>query len=137
MKQSKLSTPALKKKAQITFNAYIRARDAGCKCISCGKNEVQQAGHYYSAGKYGLLRFNEDNTNGQCVYCNYHLHGNLLEYRENLIKKIGVERFEKLELLSKIKTPVKNDRFLFQEIIDTYKEKKLKLHFGEPDKEDF
>ena len=135
MQKSKLSTPKLKIKAQQVFNEYIRARDFGKPCISCGSMNTSQASHFYSAGKYSLLRFNEDNVHLACLRCNYFLHGNLIPYRENLIKKIGIELFEKLELLSKIKAPVKNDRFLFQEIIDTYKEKKLQLHFGKPDKD--
>lgn len=117
---SKLSTPKLKQKAQTVFNAWIRKRDEGLGCISCGSYNQIQAGHFYSAGHHNNLRFNEDNTNSQCLQCNFFLSGNLLKYRENLIKKIGLERVERLDLLSKIRT-TKNDRYLFETIIEKYK----------------
>jgi hypothetical protein len=44
-----------------------------------------------------MVRFDEDNVHLQCEYCNTSLSGNLLRYRENLINKIGIERFEQLE----------------------------------------
>jgi hypothetical protein len=79
-------------KTQKVFNTYIRLRDAGKPCISCGVDKIEQASHYYSAGKYSHLRFNEDNVHGSCLRCNYYLHGNLIPYRRNLLDKIGAER---------------------------------------------
>ena len=43
------------------------------------------------------LRFNEDNVHKQCQPCNTHLHGNLLSYRIELIKKIGQDKVDLLE----------------------------------------
>jgi predicted nucleic acid-binding protein len=83
---------------QTIFNKYIRLRDANDPCISCGAvNTMFHAGHYVSVGANVLLRFNEDNVHKQCAKCNTFMHGNLIEYRKNLIKKIGVERVEYLE----------------------------------------
>ena len=87
---------------QVQFNAYIRARDKDLDCISCGKSRYDKkivfaAGHFYPT-TYQYLRFNEDNVHKQCnKYCNMMKRGNLLEYRPNLIKKIGMERFLALE----------------------------------------
>ena len=67
------------------FHLYIRNRDQGKPCISCGKKTKLQAGHFYSAGKHPQLRFNEDNVHGQCLSCNYYKSGDLLNYRINLI----------------------------------------------------
>jgi len=120
-KYSKLSTPNLKKKAQIVFNAWIRKRDSNESCISCGSYNTEHASHYYSAGKHNNLRFEEDNVWLSCKKCNYFMHGNLIPYRENLIKKIGLKRVERLDMLSKIRS-TKDDRFLFIEIIERYKE---------------
>ena len=87
------------KLAQAAFNTYIRTRDKGQPCISCGSTTGKEnAGHYMSVGSTPELRFNEDNVHKQCEYCNTHLSGNLINYRINLIKKIGVERVEFLEL---------------------------------------
>jgi len=71
---------------QVIFNKYIRLRDKDKGCVSCGKplKGKYDAGHYYSTGSYPELRFNEWNVWGQCVYCNQHCHGNLIEYRERL-----------------------------------------------------
>lgn len=87
------------KHAQIAFNAYIRARDAGNGCISCGKNSgaKMNAGHYLSTGAHPELRFAESNCHLQCEWCNSYLSGNIARYRINLIEKIGLEKVEWLE----------------------------------------
>jgi hypothetical protein len=83
---------------QIVFNKYIRERDKDLPCISCKRFNVEEfhAGHYI-ASTYQYHRFNEDNVNKQCSYCNTHLRGALIDYRVNLIEKIGLERVEYLE----------------------------------------
>lgn len=95
--------PKLIAKCQAFFNEYIRLRDLSgshFKCISCGEIKSERfmhAGHFYNVGHYAGLRFDEDNCHGQCSYCNTFLHGNLIEYRDNLFFKIGAERFESLK----------------------------------------
>jgi len=83
------------KATQAIFNKYIRLRD-GNICISCGKVITGQvhAGHYLTDK---ALRYNENGTNSQCVKCNNWLSGNQIEYRINLIKKIGLPAVEELE----------------------------------------
>lgn len=95
-KKKELSLPRLLKKAQDTFNAFIRARDANKGCISCGK-PVEHAGHFFSEGHFPALRFNEVNVNGQCCRCNRHLHGNLIFYRSGLVKRYGEQKVLMLE----------------------------------------
>lgn len=91
--------PELTKKAQAAFNRYIRLRDRGLPCISCGTpwKENFQACHYVPAGRSNKLRFEEDNVHGGCVRCNLYESGNLRGYRIGLIERIGVERVEQLE----------------------------------------
>jgi hypothetical protein len=91
------SLSKLLKKAQIIFNAYIRKRDEGLPCISCGKIKELQAGHYVPQGKSSYLRFNEWNVNGECAGCNFFDSFHLVGYRKNLIHKIGIENVEWLE----------------------------------------
>ena len=120
---SKKTVAQLRAIAVTHFHKYIRNRDEGKPCISCGSFTTLQAGHFYSAGNNPSVRFNEDNVHGQCKKCNYFLSGNLIPYRQNLIEKIGQERFDKLELniqLSK-RTSYKWDRFYLLEIIEKYK----------------
>lgn len=88
--------------AQKEFNAWIRARDfaAGYGCISCGtKADVQYAaGHYRTVAAAPHLRYSEDNVHLQCnKNCNSAKAGNVVEYRINLVKRIGLARVEALE----------------------------------------
>ncbi|TEW24926.1 recombination protein NinG, partial [Histophilus somni] len=87
------------KELQGVFNRFIRLRDKNLPCISCGRYHQGQwhAGHYRSVGACPELRFNEDNVHKQCSVCNNHKSGNVIEYRINLVAKIGVERVEFLE----------------------------------------
>lgn len=87
------------KEAQVAFNAFIRARDANEPCISCGRfhQGAYDAGHYRSVGSMPALRFDEDNCHKQCVPCNQHKAGNVVEYRLRLRAKIGEERLARLE----------------------------------------
>ncbi len=116
--------PWLLDKATFYFNRYIRERDAKVGCISCGSySGVMHAGHFFSAGHHAAVRFDERNVNKQCLRCNNFLHGNLLPYRDNLIKKIGQKSFNDLEQTMKYYKRVgyKHDRILLIEIIENYK----------------
>ena len=85
--------------AQAAFNKFIRERDKDEPCISCQRfhNGQYHAGHYRSIGACPELRFEEMNVHKQCAPCNNHLSGNAIDYRINLVKKIGVENVEWLE----------------------------------------
>jgi hypothetical protein len=94
--------PQLVKLAQIAFNSYIRARDAGKPCICCGKPLGTEpnsfdAGHYRSVGSAPHMRFVEDNVHGQTKYCNNYLASNPVGYRKGLIERIGLARVEQIE----------------------------------------
>ena len=87
------------KEAQAAFNAWVRARDAELPCVSCGRHHDGQwhAGHYLSTGARPELRFEPLNVWKQCAPCNTHLSGNLVLYRAELIRRIGLEKVEWLE----------------------------------------
>ena len=88
------------REAQALVNAFVRERDRDKPCISCGRFHTGQhhAGHYRSVGSCPELRFDADfNIHKQCSVCNNHLSGNLINYRRNLIIKIGLEKVEWLE----------------------------------------
>lgn len=92
------------KEAQQAFNSFVRYRDqlAGYPCISSGRpldwsGNAVDAGHYRSVGSAPHLRFNEDNCHAQSKKDNQWLSGNAVDYRINLIKRIGLERVEALE----------------------------------------
>lgn len=121
-KSKSLTLPKLTEKAQKVFNAAIRKRDMDAGCISCPNGKVENAGHYFAAGKYNALRFNEMNVNGQCVQCNKYNHGNLIHYRIGLVKKYGADKVEMLEGLAKRQVH-KWNRLELEQIIEIYKQK--------------
>lgn len=95
------------KDAQAAFNRYIRIRDEGKPCVSCGSPLVGKsnyltgsaidASHYRSRGAASHLKFNVFNVHSSCTRCNRQLSGNAVEYRIRLIVRIGLERVELLE----------------------------------------
>lgn len=114
--------------AQKVFNTYIRLRDKGLPCISCDKplreNDIN-ASHFFSVGSSPNLRFNEDNVHNSCIRCNKELHGNLLEYRIRLPKRIGLGRLEALEQARN--TPALYKIEDVKEIIKKYRKKIAEL----------
>ena len=110
------------KKAQEAFNAFIRERDSGQGCISCGIQTGQfHAGHFVSVGHGGSgLRFSERNCNLQCAQCNTYKSGNIALYRANLVKKIGLGDVDELE---STKAPIKLTLEEIIEIKETYRAK--------------
>ena len=93
------SKPEWASEAQTAFNAWVRTRDFGQPCISCGRHHQGQyhAGHYLSVGARPELRFEPLNVHKQCSVCNLHFSGNALLFRKALLIKIGLERVEWLE----------------------------------------
>ena len=87
------------KETQTVFNQFIRLRDKEEPCISCQRHHKGQyhSGHYRSVGAHPELRFDELNVHKQCSVCNNYLSGSLVEYRINLINKIGIDAVNYLE----------------------------------------
>lgn len=88
-----------RKELQVLVNRFIRLRDKDKPCISCLKplKAKYDAGHYRSSGGNPEIRFEELNIHAQCVHCNQYLSGNLIDYRINLIQRIGLDKVEWLE----------------------------------------
>ncbi|WP_431612920.1 recombination protein NinG [Enterobacter chengduensis] len=86
--------------AQTAFNRYVRLRDAGKPCISCGRLPEQKfggtmdCGHYRTRGAAAHLAFNLHNTAAQCVYCNRDRDGAQKAFEQGLIERIGAEKVE-------------------------------------------
>ena len=73
---------------QKEINQIVRLIDKDCPCISSGRpyRSDDQAGHFYSVGSTPALRFNLLNLWSQSIKDNMHNSGNLLNYREQLVK---------------------------------------------------
>ena len=92
------------REAQRAFNAYVRARDIGRNCVSCGAVQGATAyggkfdcGHYRSTGAAPHLRFHTLNAAAQCVRCNRDLSGNTVEMRKGMVARLGEDRVQALE----------------------------------------
>ena len=87
------------------FAKWIKERDSTSReisftCISCGRIKPTSqfnCGHYHSR-RYMSLRWDEKNNNGQCIYCNLHLKGNIQGYAMGLIAKYGKGIIQELEI---------------------------------------
>jgi hypothetical protein len=76
------------KSAQQSVNAWVRLRDTGKPCISCGKPDdgthQRHASHFRSVKACSSQRYSTKNIFASCRVCNEILSGNLLEYRQRL-----------------------------------------------------
>jgi hypothetical protein len=132
----------LVKKLDRVFSVYIRLKESDgkgfCTCITCGKMHHYKGihnGHFIPRDRKAT-RFNEMNCHPQCVYCNYHKHGQPDIYRSRLIEMYGKEEVEKLERLAQMGGA--DDSISLQQKIKEYKEKVKALKKGkdlEGDKE--
>ena len=125
MKNDLKTTQDWLKEAQTHFNHFIRLRDNGLWCVSCGlPPKKKNAGHYFSSGGHSNVRFDEDNVHLQCEACNTYLSGNLLNYQIGIQKRIGAQKL--LELQERAHTEKRWSVDELKEIIRIYK-KKIKL----------
>ncbi|MFD2641836.1 recombination protein NinG [Pseudomonas japonica] len=87
------------REVQTVFNQWVRLRDADLPCISCGRHHQGQyhAGHYRTVGANPELRFEPLNVHKQCAPCNNHKSGDIVNYRINLVRRIGAEAIAFLE----------------------------------------
>lgn len=88
------------REAQQAFNQWIRLRDADLGCVSCNKPATWQgqwhASHFLSVGSSPEHRFNPANVHKACSICNNHLSGNILGFRPELERRIGLRAVEEL-----------------------------------------
>lgn len=112
------------KKAQSAFNAFIRARDAGKPCISCGKpddgSHQRHASHFRSIGACRELRYDESNVHASCSVCNNYMSGNIAGYTPALIEKIGQGEVDRL---NRTQAPKKWTRQQLEELAAYYRKK--------------
>ena len=83
--------PDLVKKLDRVFSLYIRLRDTmpGGYVVDCG--------HFHSR-RHMATRFSEDNAHAECRFCNRFSADHLIGYERNLIRKIGRQKFDLLNV---------------------------------------
>ena len=123
--------PNLIKKLDKVFAIYIRLRDAMpsgyTRCISCGKIkafEDTDCGHFHSR-THMATRFDEDNCHAECRFCNRFSADHLIGYEKNLVRKIGQNRVDLLNVKAH-----SSKHYLdceLEQMIDHYKRKAKEL----------
>lgn len=130
---SKAALSAAVTRLDKVFSLYIRLRDSKAfgykafKCISCGQIKpfkMADCGHYFSR-RHMSTRFDEDNAHSECSFCNRFNSEHLDGYRDNLIKKIGQQRFDLLK--AKSQQAYKYSKFEIDELYKHYKEETDKM----------
>ena len=98
--KSQITLAKLIKSTVEMCHKYIRLRDQNKPCVSCLTNYKKDfdAGHFYPAGKFSNLKFDENNIHGQCIQCNRRNEGNIANYRVNLNKRLTSEEIHDLDL---------------------------------------
>lgn len=112
-KDESTSTKRVKKEVDLVakldrvFALYIRLRDTMpggyFKCISCGQIkpfEQSDCGHFHSR-RHMATRWDESNAWAECRGCNRFSADHLIAYQANLIRKIGQDRFDLLQVKAK------------------------------------
>ena len=130
------SVSSLEKKLDRVFSKFIRLRDTRQydfkygKCISCGRvlpYDKLDCGHFHSR-IHRNTRYDEDNCHAECHYCNRMSADHLIKYQENLIRKIGQQRFDLLKV--KASMTCKRSAFELELLIKEYEKKVKQLENG-------
>lgn len=125
MAKRKVTLPKLKKKLDLVFGKFIRARDKDengwAVCCTCNKpcrDGNVNAGHWISRG-FLPTRYEETNVNAQCVNCNNWLGGRADDHERFIEKKHGKEEVERLRKL-KLTENFKFTKDQYEELIIKY-----------------
>lgn len=103
IKSGLIDVPQLKVNLQICINKIVRLIDKGHPCISSNASYgtyTVHAGHFYSVGSNGSIRFNLLNIYAQSNADNIYKSGNQTQYRLNLVKLFGDDLINEIEGLT-------------------------------------
>lgn len=107
--RSRSIRPQMVVSASQALSSYVRKRDEGKPCISCGEYKPLQAGHYLSVGARPELRFHAENVHGQCSRCNIDLAGNRNAFYFGLVERYGLEYVDRLDCYNTTKKTTIDD----------------------------
>ena len=100
-KEAIKSRTDLYQELQVQVNKYVRTRDKGKPCCTCGTTNPgikYDAGHYRSVGSCKDLRFELTNIHRQCSQqCNQYGSGMRKEYSEFVVKTYGQAHLDWLD----------------------------------------
>lgn len=111
----------------IVCHKYIRERDKGKPCVSCGQlwGKDHQAGHWKKAELYSTLKFFENNIHNQCQGCNLMKDGNVQRYADRITMRITEQEKQEIEqmCIDERQSNFKWDRQELEELRTYYNEK--------------
>lgn len=118
------SIAKLIQECQECFNAYIRKRDEGKGCISCGANYFSDCGHLFKKSTRPAMRFNPMAAHGQCRQCNSLPDGNYDAMCKGIARRYGKDYLVSViqESNESRKTDHKWSRSELEELIKYFKE---------------
>lgn len=120
------SISKLKHEADKWCSQWVRqsaAQEGIAECYTCGKVDgwkYLQAGHFISRNN-SATRYDLDNLRVQCSGCNVWGRGKINIFTDNLLRDLGVERFQ--ALLSRGRSTFQFTRPVLEAIIEDFKEK--------------
>ena len=119
------SVAKLIQECQECFNAYIRKRDEGKCCISCGNAFWTDCGHLFKKSTRPAMRFNPMAAHGQCRECNSLPDGNYDAMCKGIAKRYGSDYLVTVIQQSNEsrKTDHKWSRTELEELIKYFKER--------------
>lgn len=100
IKKDLIGIPELKNRLEHYINKIVRLIDKGHHCISSNASYgtyTVHAGHFYSVGSNGSIRFNLLNIYAQSNADNIYKSGNQTQYRLNLVKLFGSDLVNEIE----------------------------------------
>jgi hypothetical protein len=108
LKESLKTLGEFKKELQIEVNKIVRLIDAECSCLACGVNNAKvDASHFRGVGAWDNLRFNLHNIYSGCARCNTYQNGNLIKFREGIVKTFGESQMAFMDDLNVIYPSIK------------------------------
>lgn len=111
------------KECQDVFNLWVRLRDKGLPCISCGAPYPSDAGHLFKKSTRPAMRFNPMAVHGQCRACNSLPDGNCEAMCKGIAQRYGTDYLtEVIQTANESrKTDHKWSRSELQELINYFK----------------
>jgi len=90
------STSQLIQELQPIFNEWVRLKNKGLPCISCGAVNPTDAGHLFKVSTHPEMRFNPMNIALQCRSCNSLDDGNFEAYCDGIVARYGREYLQEV-----------------------------------------
>jgi len=121
------SLKTLHKELWALTSQYIRLKEHYV-CFTCGAQldkNTSNCGHFLHNAKTSKIAYEHKILHCQCVRCNHHLSGNLLEYTLKMVRKYGMKQVNQWK--REASKPYKWKRSELEEKLSTVKKQLKRL----------